>query len=127
MNHLKTGLTVSTYGLLAGSVLCQSLSLACGKQAGISESTSIVFLFVNTWYIGMLFFLGMQAVFWNATLKFIPLSFAYPFNSLSILLTAIFGILFFSETLSPLKTIGILTIIFGVFITTKNNIKVAHE
>ncbi|PCJ57075.1 MAG: hypothetical protein COA79_17240 [Planctomycetota bacterium] len=127
MKLKKRTISFSTLILLLCSVLFQALSLACGKKAAVSDPSSILFLYINIWFIALLFFHGLQALFWNATLKFIPLSVAYPFNSLSILITAILGVFFFSENLSNFNIIGIFVIILGVFITSSQSKEVIND
>ncbi len=47
------------------------------------------------------------------------LSVLQPINSLSIVLSAVLGVAFFQETLSPLRIIGMVVIMAGVIILTR--------
>jgi multidrug transporter EmrE-like cation transporter len=57
---------------------------------------------------------GLSAVVWLFVLSRIPVSTAYPFVSLGIVITVVAGRLFLNEPISLLKTFGIFLILSGV-------------
>jgi len=52
--------------------------------------------------------------FWLMVLSRVDLSFAYPMTSLSYLLIVLSSWYFLGESISPLRIIGVLTVIIGV-------------
>ncbi|PHM72909.1 4-amino-4-deoxy-L-arabinose-phosphoundecaprenol flippase subunit ArnF [Xenorhabdus sp. KJ12.1] len=58
---------------------------------------------------------------WFFTLKYLPLNKAYPLLSLSYIFVYLMAVLlpWFNENTSPLKTIGILLILFGVWFISR--------
>lgn len=61
-----------------------------------------------------LFAFGLSAVLWLFVLSKIPVSFAYPFVSLGIVLTTGTGVLLLHESISPTSAIGIAVIVCGI-------------
>jgi len=59
---------------------------------------------------------GLASLFWIAALSRFELSHAYPFMSLSFVLVVLFSILFFGESLSLSKALGITAICIGLAI-----------
>ena len=62
---------------------------------------------------------GAGALAMLVALRFGKLSVLQPINSLSIVLSAVLGVLFFQETLNPLRLIGMAVIMLGVVILTR--------
>lgn len=58
--------------------------------------------------------LGLYSVLWQQVLKRMPLNFAYSNKGICTLWTCLFGVLFFGESLSPGKILGILIVLGGV-------------
>ena len=58
--------------------------------------------------------LGLATVLWLFILTRVPLSSAYPFVALGILVTVVAGAIMFSEPISLAKAIGVILIIMGV-------------
>ncbi len=56
---------------------------------------------------------------WIIVLSRVPVSFAYPMGSIAYVITAIAAVLIFNESLSLTRIIGILVIIFGVYLITR--------
>ena len=56
---------------------------------------------------------------WIVVLSRVPVSFAYPMSSIAYVTTAIAAVILFNESLSLTKIIGILVIIFGVYLITR--------
>ena len=59
---------------------------------------------------------GLSAVIWLFVLSRIPLSSAYPFVALGILVTVLAGALLFGEAITPLKALGAGLIIGGILL-----------
>jgi multidrug transporter EmrE-like cation transporter len=59
---------------------------------------------------------GLSAVIWLFVLSRIPLSSAYPFVALGILVTVVAGAFFFGEAITPLKALGVGLIMGGILL-----------
>ncbi len=59
---------------------------------------------------------GLSAVIWLFVLSRIPLSSAYPFVALGILVTVLAGAFFFGEVIAPLKALGVGLIMGGILL-----------
>jgi drug/metabolite transporter (DMT)-like permease len=69
--------------------------------------------------LGLLTF-GLSAATWLLVLAKVPVSQAYPFVALGIVLTAAGGFLFMGETLSPWRLAGIAAIAVGVVVVASS-------
>lgn len=106
--------------LLHGTLLLYAVVSVFAKLAGIrmaGENLS-----------GTLLFLGLEAlvllvysVLWQQTLKRMPLSFAYSNKGVCTLWTALLGVLFFGETLTWGKAVGILVVLAGVYLVVTDH------
>ena len=65
--------------------------------------------------LGYLMYAGSMFI-WTKALSKVDLNYAYPFTSLSYILSALSGWLFFNESISLIKFIGIIVISFGAVI-----------
>ncbi|MGH6847985.1 MAG: SMR family transporter [Methylocella sp.] len=59
---------------------------------------------------------GLSAVVWLFVLSRIPLSSAYPFVALGILVTVLAGAIYFGEPITPQKALGVGLIMGGVLL-----------
>ena len=69
-------------------------------------------------FIGLIFF-GTSFLLWIKVLTKNELSYAYPMVSLGYVIVTIASFIIFNETLSLNKILGIVIIIFGVFLINK--------
>ncbi|MDF2690484.1 MAG: rane protein [Gammaproteobacteria bacterium] len=82
---------------------------------GISPKILVILkLMTNFWILGALFLAYLASLSWMIAMTKLPLSYAYPFTSLSILLVFIAGALFFKEPVQLLQIIGVSLIILGI-------------
>ena len=56
---------------------------------------------------------------WMSAMSKLGLSYVYPFTSLNYVLVLVFSWIIFEEPLSPIKWLGVLIIIIGIFIASK--------
>ena len=68
---------------------------------------------------GILFY-GLSAVLYILALRTIPLSIAYPMLSVTYVLTIFTSYFLFNEAITLNKLIGVVIILIGVFILSKN-------
>jgi drug/metabolite transporter (DMT)-like permease len=69
--------------------------------------------------LGMAIFAG-SALLWLIALMKTDLSFAYPFLSLSYVLVLLGGALLFKEAITPLRVLGFLVIVIGLFVVASS-------
>lgn len=56
---------------------------------------------------------------WLYVLSKLPLSVAYPSQSMSYILAAVLALVLFRETVQPMQWVGMLVIMFGVYLVAK--------
>lgn len=101
---------------LVAAIIFQSASVAFAKQAALStQLQDITSVFVSPYYIASVLMLGFQAFCWVLVVKRFPLSFAYPFSSLSLIVNLIVAAVVFGETLVFKHYIGISLILVGIY------------
>lgn len=61
----------------------------------------------------------IASMFWIAAMTKFELSFAYPFMSFSFVLVFLLSILFFGESITIGRIVGLLLIIAGIFISSR--------
>ncbi len=74
---------------------------------------------LNPYYLTVLFFLFLQAVFWQLTLKHFKLSHAYMFMALIYPVILFFGYAVYGERISLNNIIGTGVIIAGIIMVVK--------
>lgn len=82
-------------------------------------ATVISFLF-RPWVVTSIFATLLAGISWMLALTKFEISYAYAFISLNYLFITIFGILFFNESISAYKILGITLIIIGIIVTSKS-------
>ena len=105
-------------------VILRALTPVFFKSAA-QQIESFTFLNVITnylYWVSFLFFF-LRALTWQIVLKKIPLSFAYPFTSLSYVFLLIIGYTYFNEEVTYSNIIGAFLIILGTLILAKSKDK----
>lgn len=77
-------------------------------------------LLLNPWVISVFVGAFLAAMCWITALTRFDLSVVYPFMSLSFVLVLILSAVFFNETITPLKTIGIGLIVAGLAVGSQS-------
>ena len=77
-------------------------------------------LLINPYFISAIFFAMIGSFLWTIALNKFELSFAYPFMSLSFILIVLLSSILFSEQVSLVRWIGVLTVCFGVFLISRS-------
>lgn len=95
------------------------ISPAIQQSVGAAVATRIVTILTNPMVLLGLFFYGASAAVWLLVLQKIPVSTAYPFVALGIVLTAIAGRLVFNDPFSGAKIAGTLLIVGGVVVLAR--------
>jgi drug/metabolite transporter (DMT)-like permease len=99
-------------GMSAGPVRA---AMADGATPAIVRAVAL-----NPGVLGGLGLYGLGTVLWLAVLSRAELSQAYPFVGLSFVLTAIFGVVLFHDTMAPPRIAGIAAIVVGVWLVGRS-------
>ena len=99
--------------LLHGTLLLYAVVSVFAKLAGLrmaNGETGATLLFLALEVLT----LAAYSILWQVTLRRMPLSFAYANKGVCTLWTALFGLLFFGESLTWGKALGIVVVLVGV-------------
>ena len=88
-----------------------------GEAAGIVDS--VIRALQIPWFYCALLVYGLATVLWLYILQRIPLSIAYPFSALAMLIVPIFSFLIFKERLSYSYFMGSILIVSGIAIISR--------
>lgn len=107
------------YGYLAIFLLLATLLQVVFKSVAIGKGgTDYIQLLVDPlFYLSCLLLLG-QTFAWVRVLRYLPLSHAYPFTSLTIITALMNGALFFGESITYMNVVGGVVIAGGVICIT---------
>jgi len=108
--------------LLIFSILIQAFGSICAKFAAESAPSGEIFG-VNTVlliYLVILGCMGLQIIFWQQSLKYYSLSFAYPFRSTVSFVVLFSAYFLFGESITLLNIIGLVIISLGIFYLVKD-------
>lgn len=83
-------------------------------SGGSSLPAVLLTIAKSPYVIGGLACYGFGAILWLFVLSKVPVSLAYPFVSLGIVITALAGVIILRETISYTASTGILLIIIGI-------------
>ena len=104
--------------LLLVLLMVYSISGILSKLAAKVVFMSIPFILL---YLGIVFLLGIYAIFWQQIIKALPLTIAYANKAVSVIWGLVWGILFFHEKLTLGKLIGICLIVTGIILFCKSD------
>lgn len=77
-------------------------------------------MLTNLWLWGAMFCYAVSILLWMSVLSKVEVSYAYPFLSIGYVVASIAGYFFFSESLTPIRIVGILVICIGVFLISRS-------
>lgn len=83
-------------------------------SGGHALPTVLLTIAKSPYVIGGLSCYGLGAILWLFVLSKVPVSLAYPFVSLGIVITALAGVVILRETMSYTAAAGILLIVMGI-------------
>ena len=84
------------------------------KHFGTSTASLVLAIAQSPYVIGGFALYGLGALIWLSVLSKLPVSFAYPFVSLGIVLTTLSGVVILGETISLWSALGIALILAGI-------------
>jgi multidrug transporter EmrE-like cation transporter len=115
---------LATVTLTAIAQTCLKVGMSGIAEENITGGKTItqysIAVFTNKFiFFGMLGYL-LSTLLWLYVLSRLPLSTAYPFVGLSIVLTSIFGVSYLGEPNSTLKMLGVLLVFAGVVLVSRS-------
>lgn len=116
MNHLYIALTIlfTVYGQL---VIKWQVAGAGALPAGLADKIWFLLrLFLNPWIFSAFAAAFLASLAWMAAMTKFPLSYAYPFMSLSFVLVLMLSAAFFHEPLTWTKAVGMALLVSGLVI-----------
>lgn len=102
---------IKTLFLLHAMLMVYSLSGVCGKLASQQEFLSIRFCL---FYGAIIVLLGFYAIAWQRIISSIPLTLAFANKAVTTVWGLVWGVLFFRESITIGKLIGVALVIVGV-------------
>ena len=99
-------------------LLCYALSTVMQKLAAQQDFLSLRFLLCAA---GMFFFLGVYALGWQQVLKRLPLVTAYASKAVTVVWGLLWGLLFFGETITLQKAVGVAVIMAGIVLVVRED------
>ena len=82
----------------------------------VEKGLFLLRLLLNPWVISSFIGAFLASLTWMAALTKFPLSFAYPFMSLAFVLVMVFSSVYFYESITVPKAIGMGLIVVGIII-----------
>jgi len=122
MGHVFVLLTVvfTAYGQL---VLKSRILRAGVLPPDLHEKIFFIFkLFLDPWVLTALGSAFLASLCWMAAMTRLPLSYAYPFTSLSFVIVLILSSILLNEPITLAKTLGLVFIILGIVIVSLEKI-----
>ncbi|GIP35756.1 EamA family transporter [Paenibacillus sp. J2TS4] len=111
---------LASYGIL----LCNIILLVSGQtlfKLGIQQAGGLVWARIVTSYyiLGGLALYGMATALWFVVLSRLPLSVAYPLQSIAYVLALLVAGFLFGETVTLTRWVGIAIILIGVYVVSR--------
>ena len=103
---------LKSFAFLHCILFIYSLSTIISKFASKQPVMSLQFCLL---YGAVLFILFFYAIMWQQVLKRLPLVTAYANKSVTVIWGLIWGLIFFHETITLTKILGVIIIIVGVY------------
>jgi drug/metabolite transporter (DMT)-like permease len=99
-----------------GQILFKKTALSISSNEALSLFDGIIKALLVPWLYMALFVYALATIFWLYILQRIPLSLAYPFSALAMLIVPILAMLLFGERLNFSYWIGLSLILIGIII-----------
>ena len=119
---------MTNYALLAVSILLAVIGQLLMKKGmlifGAFPASQLLYkiipMFLNPFVFFGLACFGASAIFWLVVLSRLELSLVYPMVSVAYILVALASWFFFKENVTLVRWMGILVIVFGVFLISRS-------
>lgn len=117
MGLIISTILITVYGqMIVKWRLIQAGSLPVGLP---NKAAFFARLLCDPWMISVILVTPLAALFWFAALTKYELSYAYPFMSLAFVLVLILSAIFFHETVTVPKVLGVLLVTVGLIIASQ--------
>lgn len=114
---MRVRFSTSAKLLLLANLVLMGGQAAYGKLAALHQGGDDLHLvFLNPYYLILLFCLFARAVLWPMVLQRVPLGFAYAFTTLSYLVTLGLSVVMFNEEITVQNLLGVGLIVIGLCI-----------
>ena len=119
MNHLYILLTIlfTVYGQII--IKWQVKLSGAFPQDNFEKLQYIIKLLLNPWVISSFICAFLASLSWMAAMTKFPLSYAYPFMSLAFVLVMFLSAIFFRESITLPKSLGLGFVVLGIIIGSK--------
>ena len=105
---------------VTGQLLMKKGMMLFGSFPATQLLQKIIPMFLNPFvFFGFAAF-GLSSIFWLVVLSRMQLSFVYPMVSVAYVLVALASLVFFKESVTLVRWLGIAVIIFGVFLISRS-------
>lgn len=95
--------------------------LVNGEVGGMGNLiAAIPHMITNIYLWGAMLCYAVSIVIWMVVLSKVEVSYAYPFLSIGYVLSAVVGYFWFSESISPIRIVGIVVICVGVVLISRS-------
>lgn len=106
------------YAMLFAFVLLMTLGQFLFKRVAVAGADKSIFEMLATWQmIAALAVYAAATVLWVTILRTTPLSVAYPFAALAVIMVPAVGVVFFGEPMSWKLALGTALIVSGIILT----------
>lgn len=116
---ISVSLSAGSQVLLKYGMTSERVSKALGAPNASPLDIGMA-VFLSPLVLSGLFSFGLSALLWLFVLARTPLSSAYPFVSLGIVVTVLAGFYLFDESMTPFKIIGTVLIVSGIILVAKS-------
>lgn len=120
INHLYIFLSIS-FAVASQLIIKWKMSSVTVPDMSMFDKFTFAFTMLFNPYIMMsIIFTLLSGLSWMIAMTKFEISYAYPFTLLGLIFVTIFSVLFFGESISTLKIVGILFVLIGIFIISRS-------
>ncbi len=94
--------------------------IGAAEPAGGGAARFIVAVLLNPWILSGLASAFLAFLCWAGAVSRLPLSYAYPFTSLSFVLVALLSATFFGEALTATRLAGLALVLLGLVVGSRS-------
>lgn len=109
-----------SYVLILCSVVLSGLAQVFMKMGTMKIQMNFLNIITNVHILSGFAFYALSAVIWIYAISKIPISIAYPMASLGYVIVFILSYFVLNESISGVRIMGLLIIIFGVVVVAKS-------
>lgn len=121
VNHLFIFLSIS-FAVASQLIIKWKMSaFSFGDYETITDKFIFAFgMLFNPFIMLSILFTLLSGLSWMIAMTKFEISYAYPFTLLGLIFVSIFSVLFFGESISATKIVGILFVLIGIFIISRS-------